>query len=223
VLIVDGLEKLRGTSVNDVEVQESVQALFVAHASKLKFGSHHMIYTVPTYLQFTAPGALPFDSRVLPVPVPHVRPRPGHATDTVAKTVAELREVVSRRLPVDQIFNDTGQLDAIIQASGGHLRDLFTLLRQLVNLMLRRSLTPPLGDEHVEEAIGLVAHDFLTMTAEQEAFLRRVASGDGTVRPAQSEVQLMARLLQSHMLLGHLNGQDWYEVHPLARRALGLP
>jgi hypothetical protein len=33
----------------------------------------------------------------------------------------------------------------------------------------------------------------------------------------------MARLLQSHMLLGHLNGQDWYEVHPLARRALGLP
>jgi hypothetical protein len=25
------------------------------------------------------------------------------------------------------------------------------------------------------------------------------------------------------MLLGHLNGQDWYEVHPLARRALGLP
>jgi hypothetical protein len=43
VLIVDGLEKLRGTSVNDVAVQESVQALFVAHASKLKFCSHHMI------------------------------------------------------------------------------------------------------------------------------------------------------------------------------------
>jgi hypothetical protein len=43
VLIVDGLEKLRGTSVNDLAVQESVQALFVAHASKLKFRSHHMI------------------------------------------------------------------------------------------------------------------------------------------------------------------------------------
>lgn len=79
VLIVDGLEKLRGTSENDVMVQESIQALFVAHASKLRFGSHHLVYTVPTYLQFTAPGALPFDSRVLPVPVPHVRPRPGEA------------------------------------------------------------------------------------------------------------------------------------------------
>ena len=93
----------------------------------------------------------------------------------------------------------------------------------MVNLTLRRSLTLPLRDEHVEEAISLVAHDFLAMTAEQEAFLRWVASGDGTVRPAESEVQLMAKLLQSHMLLGHLNGQDWCEVHPLARRALDLP
>ncbi|MGH3830849.1 MAG: hypothetical protein ACRDRS_10450 [Pseudonocardiaceae bacterium] len=222
VLIVDGLEKLRGTSENDLAVQESIQALFVAHAGKLKFRSHHMIYTVPTYLQFTSPGALPFDARVVPVPVPHVRPRPGQAADTVATTLAELREVVSRRLPVDEIFAGK-QLDAIIQASGGHLRDLFTLLRQVVNLTLRRSLSPPLRDEHVEEAIGLVAHDFLVMTAEQEVFLRGVADGDGTVRPAESQVQLMARLLQSHMLLGHLNGQDWYQVHPLARRALGLP
>ncbi|MBV9730948.1 MAG: hypothetical protein JO309_16385, partial [Pseudonocardiales bacterium] len=180
VLIVDGLEKLRGTSENDVAVQDSVQALFVAHASKLKFGSHHMIYTVPTYLQFTSPGALPFDSRVLPVPVPHVWPRPGQAADTVATTVAELREVVARRLPADEIF--TGQqLDQVIEASGGHLRDLFTLLRQVVNLTLRRSLTLPLRDEHVEEAIGLVAHDFMKMTAEQKAFLRQVAAGDGTV------------------------------------------
>ncbi|MFN2494410.1 MAG: hypothetical protein ABR608_00660, partial [Pseudonocardiaceae bacterium] len=123
--------------------------------------------------------------------------------------------------PVDRIFAD-GQLDTIIRASGGHLRDLFMLLRQVVNLLLRRSLTPPLHDEHVEEAISLVAHDFMKMTAEQKAFLRRVAAGDGTVDPRESEVQLMARLLQSYMLLGHLNGQDWYEVHPLARRALGL-
>jgi hypothetical protein len=223
VLIVDGLEKLRGTSENDFAVQESIQTLFIAHASKLKFGSHHVIYTVPTYLQFTAPGALPYESRVLPVPVPHVRPRPGQSPETATETIAELREVVSRRLPIDWIFANIGQLDKIIEGSGGHLRDLFTLLRQVVNLMLRRSLTLPLRDEHIEEAIGFVAHDFLAMTAEQEAFLRRVASGDGTVRPAASEVQLMARLLQSHMLLGHLNGQDWYEVHPLARRALGLP
>jgi hypothetical protein len=72
---------------------------------------------VPTYLQFTAPGALPFGSRVLSVPVPHVGPRPGKAADTIAETVAELRDVVSRRLPVDQIFAGK-QFDTIIQAPG---------------------------------------------------------------------------------------------------------
>jgi hypothetical protein len=61
------------------------------------------------------------------------------------------------------------------------------------------------------------------MTAEREEFLRRVAAGDGAVRPPESEIQLMATLLRTHMLLGHLNGEDWYEVHPLARRVLGLP
>lgn len=123
---------------------------------------------------------------MLPVPVPHVRPRPDKAIDTVAKTVSAVREVVARRLPID--------------------------------LMLRRSLTPPLRDEHVEEAISLITHDFMKMTAQQKAFLQQVASGDGTVNPKESEVQL-----RSHMLLGHLNGQDWYEVHPLPRKAFGLP
>ncbi|MGH3814091.1 MAG: hypothetical protein ACRDUV_16835, partial [Pseudonocardiaceae bacterium] len=180
------------------------------------------IYTAPSYLQFTAPGELPYDSRVS-IPVPRVRPRPGEPADTVAITIAELHEVVSRRLPIERIFADTGQLDTIIQASGGHLRDLLCLLRQVLNLMYRMSLTPPLRDEHIEEVIGQVARAFMSMTAEREGFLRQVVAGDGTVRPTESDIQLMATLLQTHMLLGHLNGQEWYEVHPLARRALGLP
>ena len=36
-------------------------------------------------------------------------------------------------------------------------------------------------------------------------------------------MRLMARLLQQHLLLGHLNGSDWYEVHPLTKRTLGWP
>jgi len=31
----------------------------------------------------------------------------------------------------------------------------------------------------------------------------------------------MDRLLQGHLLLGHLKGRHWYEVHPLALSALG--
>ena len=222
VLIVDGLEKLRGTTANDQDVQRSVEALFVNHASKLKFGSHHLVYTVPTYLQFTAPGALPYNARLF-VPVPHLNARGGGQNSTSEQNVVELRDVVARRIPVERIFPDTALLDTVLRASGGHLRDLFLILQRLINLMLRLSLELPVGPVDVEEAVRLVARDFAAMTVEQATFLRNVANGDGVVRPAADEVQLMARLVQSHMLLGHVNGEDWYEVHPLARRALGLP
>lgn len=220
VVIVDGLEKLRGVAGNDALVQQSAEELFVGHATELKFPSHHMIYSVPTYLRFTAPGALPYDSRVLQVPVPHVGPRAGEEPAAVQETLAELRKAVSLRIPIDTVFDNDAQLDRVIHASGGHLRVLFTLLRQLVNLTLRRRLELPLGDEHIEEAIGFVAHDYAQLTAESQAFLLRVAGGDGVVVPAAAEVQLMARLIASQMLLGHMNGQDWYEVHPLTLRAL---
>ncbi len=223
VFLVDSLEKLRGTSEDDLEVQDSVQRLFVNHASRLKFPSHHTVYTVPTYLQLTTPGALPYDSRVHPVPVPHLTTRDGGIDAAAIETLDELREVVRRRLPVERLFADVTQLDQVISASGGNLRDLFTILRQLISLMLRLSVPLPVSDEHIEEAIGNIAHDFSQLTTQQERFLRDVAAGNGSVRPKESEVQRMALLLQSHMLLGHLNGTgDWYEVHPLARRALGL-
>lgn len=222
VLIVDGLEKLRGTSDDDVDVQRSVEALFVNHAAKMRFASHHMIYTVPTYLQFIAPGVLPFDS-VQFVPVPHVRSRGGQPDPVAERNMAELREVVARRVPSEEIFGGTDLLDDVLRASGGHLRDIFRILLQLMNLILRLGLELPLKTEHVTEAIDLVARGFATVTREQGDFLRAVDAGNGTVQPTGDAVQLMARLLQSHMLLAHRNGETWYEVHPLARRALGLP
>ncbi|MGH3568486.1 MAG: hypothetical protein ACRDRH_21165 [Pseudonocardia sp.] len=221
VLIVDGLEKLRGTTDDELHVHRSIEALFVNHAGKLRFPSHHLVYTVPTDLQFIAPGALPYNARLF-VPVPHVLPRKGRDDASAVRNVAELREVLTRRIPVDQIFGSQTALDPIIQASGGHLRDVFQIMQRLMNLTLRIPLELPVAPEHVAEAVDLHARDFAAMTVEQATFLRHVATGDGTVQPRADEMRLMARLLQGHMLLGHVNGEIWYEVHPLARRALGL-
>ena len=152
LLIVDGLEKLQGTTQNAEEVQESIERLFVAHASKLKFPSHHVVYTVPTILLFTNPGALPYEGRV-PVPVPSVRSRgvgPEVSDPTVLASKRQLRDVVGRRLPVRQVFGETDELlDQVIAASGGHLRDLFTLLNALISLILRRSLSLPVTSDDI--------------------------------------------------------------------------
>lgn len=223
VFLVDSLDKLRGTTEDDQNVQQSVQRLFVHHADRLRFESHHAVYTVPTYLQLIAPGTLPYDSRRHIVPVPSLVGRNGKSDSATERTMDELHQVVARRLPVERVFATREQLTRLIHASGGNLRDLFFILRQLMNLLLRLSAPLPATDEHIDEAIRDVAHDFANLTSEQEDFLKRVAASDGTIWPEEAEVGLMTLLLQNHLLLAHLNGAgNWYEVHPLARRALGL-
>lgn len=222
VIIVDSLEKLRGTQENDERVQASVEGLFVHHADKLRFKSHHMVYTVPTYLLFTAPGALPYDGRVRPVPIPHVRNRNGEVDEDAKRSVDELIEVVTKRIPWERLLGDRENLDRVIAASGGHLRDLFLILHEVITQVYGRRLDLPVSTRHVEEALDSMAHSFSSVTSEQANFLRRVDDARGVIEPSENEVHLMARLMDTHMLLAHLNGQDWYEIHPLARRSLGL-
>lgn len=222
VVIVDSLEKLRGTQDNDERVQASVEGLFVHHADKLRFKSHHMVYTVPTYLLFTAPGALPYNGRVRPVPIPHVRNRAGQVDEEASKSVDELIDVVTRRIPWEDLLGDRENLDRVIAASGGHLRDLFLILHEVITQVYGRHLELPVGTRQVEEALDSMAHSFSSVTKEQGDFLRRVMADDGVIEPNEGEVHMMARLMDTHMLLAHLNSHDWYEVHPLARRSMGL-
>ena len=37
-----------------------------------------------------------------------------------------------------------------------------------------------------------------------------------SVQAPEADIERVARLTQSHVLLPHLNGKWWYEVHPLA-------
>jgi len=222
VLIVDSLEKLRGTQDNDEEVQASVERLFVHHADKLRFESLHTVYTVPTYLLFTAPGALPYDGRVQPVPIPQVRNRDGEVDDNAKQSIDELADVVSRRIPWQKLLGTRQNLDTVITASGGHLRDLFQILHQVITQVYGRGLPLPVTAGDVEQALDGLTHSFASVTSEKAEFLRKVAAAKGVIEPHENEVHLMARLMDTHMLLGHLNHRDWYEVHPLARRALGL-
>jgi hypothetical protein len=222
VLIVDSLEKLRGTQDNDEQVQASVEKLFVHHSDKLRFESLHMVYTVPTYLLFTSPGALPYDGRVHPVPIPQVQNRNGRVEGHASKSIAELTDVVSRRIPWQELLGDEENLNTVIAASGGHLRDLFLILHQIITQVYGRGLRLPVTAKDVEDALDAIAHSFSSVTSEKAEFLRKVAAAGGVIEPTENEVHLMARLMDTHMLLAHLNHRDWYEVHPLARRALDL-
>ncbi|MGH8896712.1 MAG: hypothetical protein ACRDZ4_06725 [Egibacteraceae bacterium] len=113
-------------------------------------------------------------------------------------------------------------MKAILLASGGHLRDLFRILQELITIVNSRGVPLPAEAEHVEEAITSVALGFSKITKEDADFLRRVHQEGGEIEPRADEVGRLARLIDTHMLLEHLNGDAWYEVHPLARPILGL-
>ena len=216
VLIVDSLEKLRDAP--------SVRDLFVRDADKLHFDSLHVVYTVPPLLQFEAPGALPYDGTVRSVPVPHVRDPDGTPYEA---GIAQIRDVVSRRIEWEQLLGEapSGEDDllrAVILASGGHLRDLFRILEEIISSAYGRGADLPVDRQHVEDALTVVARDFSSITAENADCLRRVHAERGGLRFTAGEADRLAGLLDTHMLLAHLNGETWYEVHPLARRTLGL-
>jgi energy-coupling factor transporter ATP-binding protein EcfA2 len=222
VVIVDSLEKLRGTIANDDSVQASVQALFVHHSSKLRFATHHMVYTVPPFLLFTDPGMLPYDGTVRAVPVPPVRSRLGERDAKAQRIRANLVSAVSRRIPWESLLEEEAALDRIISASGGHLRDLFKILQELITLAHAQRLTFPVGTDTAEEAIIRVGRGFSNITNEDAQFMRLIHRRRGLVEPRESEVHRLARLMNTHMVLAHLNHENWYEVHPLACRTLGL-
>lgn len=216
VLIVDSLEKLRDAP--------SVRDLFVRDSDKLHFASHHVVYTVPPLLQFEAPGALPYDGPVRSVPVPHVRSPDGNLYEA---GIAQLRDVVSRRIEWEQLLGEAPRgeddlLRAVILASGGHLRDLFRILEEIISSAYGRGTELPVTRQHVDDALTVVARDFSSITSENAECLRRVQAEGAGVRFGAGEGDRLAGLLDTHMLLAHLNGGLWYEVHPLARRTLGL-
>jgi len=211
VLIVDSLEKLREAA--------SVQRLFLRDSEKLRFDSHHVVYTVPPYLLFTDPGVLPFDGSVRPVPIPHVRDRDG---EPVEPNIDQLETVISLRVDWEQLLGTRENLRTVILASGGHLRDLFRILQEVITSAHGRHADLPVEGAHVDDAVTVVARGFASITEESAACLRRAGQEGGRIQPAADEVDRLARLLDTHMLLAHLNGDAWYEVHPLARRALGL-
>lgn len=154
------------------------------------------------------------------MPIPATRRRTGAVDDT---TVEHLVDVVGKRIPWPELLADRERLVEIILASGGHLRDLFQILGETILLVHANASVLPAEARHVAKAIDTVARDFSQVTEEDAAFLRSIVEAQGVVRPSAPDVPRLARLVDAHMVLTHLDEEPWYEVHPLARRALGLP
>jgi len=219
VFIFDQLEQLRGAASSEIEIFQSVERLFASHLSKLQFPHVHSIYSVPPWLKFVLNGA--HDVEVLPsyrLWMNHAdRPRDEDG-------YAALRKMISLRFHPDdpaRLFGADcpGKMDQLIEMSGGHFRDLFRLVREVVMQMHTQRGKPPVEAPLLTDAINRVREHYLPISTEDAGRLALVEGTRmiGLQAASPAETATISRLLDLHMILYFSNGEEWYDIHPLLR------
>ncbi|MCB9743838.1 MAG: hypothetical protein H6741_17460 [Alphaproteobacteria bacterium] len=209
VIVFDSLEHLRGTTTNAEEVAASVENLFRGHADALRIPYIHTIYTVPPWLRLQAAGigGDRFDGYVH-IPCIKVKKRDGAPCEA---GLAVLREVAGGRGDLDWLLGSKQAFQELALVSGGYLRDLFRLL----SFIVRDANVHGVPSSRRELAVQDLRNAYMGFTNRDSVWLRRIAETHEVSTDSREEIQDLARFLDTHLVLGYRNGEDWYDVHPV--------
>jgi hypothetical protein len=219
VFIFDQFEHLHDTSTNGGSVADSIITIVSNHQQDLAIAGHHMVITMPPWLKLVTKN------------VPNVRfiysvKLWGNSDKRPVQRVGRdfLREVVLRRFTEEGLDRFFGPLngkgvrplvDQLVQASGGHLRDLIILLNETI----LRSTDLPVGREEVKAAIDHHRNAFLPISLDQARCLGDIAQHRICALPDSKPETIynITQLLNSHCALILRNGSEWFDVHPIIR------
>lgn len=217
VVIADGLEKLTSMREEDRSgMESSVEALFLAHRDLLHLPCH-VIYTFPLWLRFrNAHLGASYGGEPLVLPMVKVR-EPGGAA--YGPGLSKMLEMVQRRIDdLPAIFGP--DLDAtlrpIIEASGGFPRDLLRMVRSVLQSTEGFPIQPATAERIIND-LGRAYAD--TILGTYVNVLVRVAETHELPAETSEELALFGYLFERWLILAYRNGQEWYELHPLVRRA----
>jgi hypothetical protein len=216
VIIADSLEKLTYIREEDrLKVEAAAETVFVTHAAWLRLPVH-VIYTFPFWLRFNAPtlGALYHrEPRILPMVKIADRDSVPHADG-----MAKLTRLVGRRVPLDRVFGKAldQTLHPILAASGGYPRDLIRMIRDLLSATASLPVTAASCKRIVDQLGQVYARVIRTPEIDLLVEIARshtLPKGDG------ARLASFSRLFNRQLVLTYLNGEEWYDIHPLVRRA----
>jgi hypothetical protein len=217
VVIADGLEKL--TPLREEEranVETSVDTLFLTHREFLHLPCH-AIYTFPLWLRFrNAQLGACFGREPLVLPMVKIREPGGDAYEAGVEKMVELIERRIEDLPAILGADPRAALRPLIEASGGYPRDLLRMMRTL----LTDSYTFPVTPQATERVVRNLARSYSdTILGTYVDILVRVAESHDLPRQDASQLALFGYLFERWLILAYRNGEEWYDVHPLVRRA----
>lgn len=218
VVIVDSLEHLRGTPETVSEVHASVRALFLTHGRRLTLADTHTVFSVPAFMALHADNVTAeFAGSLLAWSAFHVHQRlPDGSLPRDDGTVDKLVALVEKRLEWARFLRSRADLVALIEASGGSLRDLLKMLAEAV------ASVPEPGSPRVPAAVPITAlqRSLAALWKDQIETLRRIMARRGFDDLDSDRREQVAGFLDAGVVLCYLNGDFWYDVHPLIKPRL---
>ncbi len=217
-VLVDDLDKYYAPIDRIGDVYHAMASLF-ADQYRLLALPCHVIYTVPPYFGFLNKNmADRYGGRMFVLPSVKVHQGAAHGRAPHAPGIAAMTTVLARRIDLAALFGDDRDrcVGRLVQASGGHVRDLFHLVRELLATGLSFSDGLPLDADAVEDAIR-VYRDGRSgiLFRETRALLNRIREANRIDAFDRDELPELAGAMDQHLVLCYANGEAWYDVHPL--------
>lgn len=217
VIIMDSLEKLRGTGTTWDEVLESADRIFADGAPYLR---------LPVHVLYTIPPALVSRKRFAEVdfmPMIKLHRRPDEGGGRVEEGFDAAVELIERRIPQVDLVDVFGastiqRVEELIEWSGGYPRELVRLLH---TSLLAEHL--PLTDSDFRRLVNEVGDQYRKLVpADAFPWLARVAVERYLTLETDGQRHTADLMLSNNVVLRYLNSQDWFDVHPSVRKIPGV-
>lgn len=225
VLVVDSLENLRGNpmTADDKQLFASVAKVFADQMDMLKVLGVHMVYSVPPYLCLleNVRAYVPWFS----LASVRVCEDPKKARRTPRGTgLAVMRSVLDKRWFAWRDVLAEQAADKLALLCGGDLRQF--ILRLLVDVLHEAQfaldrLPLTASDPILQDMEQACATEMLQLTVRDEwPLLSQITRDNTPVMPRRDQLQTLAHLLDTKVILNYRNGRDWYDIHPSLWKAM---
>jgi hypothetical protein len=222
VLIIDDLEKVQGSGQQQETAQRQIEQIFSAFHGALKVAGWHTIWASPPYLPFLN-TAIPnlYDGYVV-LPMVRLWEEKDPARTPTQAGLSAMKKFLRLRGNIDSLVESEALLDQVIVASSGHVRDLCRLMQDVLREVVgQEDPNEPIGASIVEQ----VVNDYLAgcqkaIYLDDHPFLVRVARSRRLDVTNAAQVQRIAKLIDTQLVMIYRNGGEWFDVSVPVQRLL---
>ncbi|MBD2473074.1 P-loop NTPase fold protein [Nostoc sp. FACHB-145] len=217
VVIADNLDRI-ALVFDQASQRSNHEQIFIDRSEQLKRIQCHMIYTIPISMVYSDKATILEDRfgliQSLPMIMTHTPDgkeyQPG--IDRLKELIKRRIQIVSKKITLDQVFQNEDILKTLCLMSGGHVRNLILLMRTA----LERTLTLPISNKEAQRAITEMRNTYRKAINENEwQILAKVYLSKEKLNAYDYHKLLFTRCILEYHLVENDSIKPWYNIHPL--------